>query len=86
MTRDALENLSLPSGFIPVGVGTGVMDAHYFRRSPGDAEDGPVAEREIGGHQFIHCANPPATGSETPISGGPQLLKVDKHHSLIFLA
>ena len=85
MTGEMLKNLSLPSGFIVVGSGTAVMDGHYFRRSPGHAEDGPVSERDIAGHQFVHCANPPAIGAETPISGGPQLLKVDKHHSLIFL-
>ena len=80
-----MENLSLPAGFIAVGVGTAVMDVHYFRRSPGNAEDSSVSERDISGHQFIHCANPPALGAETPIPGGPQLLKVDKHHSLIFM-
>tara|TARA_B110000037_G_scaffold214730_1_gene271082 strand:- start:773 stop:1396 length:624 start_codon:yes stop_codon:yes gene_type:complete len=85
MDRETLENLSLPSGFINVGIGTAVMDAHYFRRSPGNAKDGPVSERDISGHQFIHCANPPVRGAETPIPGGPQLLKVDKHHSLVFM-
>jgi len=85
MARETLENLSLPPGFIGVGIGTAVMDAHYFRRSPGNANDGPVSERDIAGHQFVHCANPPALGAETPISGGPQLLKVDKHHSLLFM-
>ena len=85
MTSEALESLSLPAGFIAVGVGTAIMDAHYFRRSPGNAEDSSVSERDISGHQFIHCANPPALGAETPIPGGPQLLKVDKHHSLIFM-
>ena len=85
MTREGLKNLSLPNGCMVVGVGTAVMDEHYFRRSPGDAEDGPVSKRDISGHQFIHCANPPARGAETPIPGGPQLLKVDKHHSLVFM-
>ena len=85
MARETLENLSLPIGFISVGSGTAVMDAHYFRRSPGNAEDGPVSECDISGHQFIHCANPPALGAETPIPGGPQLLRVEKHHSLIFM-
>ena len=43
MTREGLKNLSLPNGFMVVGVGTAVMDEHYFRRSPGDAEYGPVS-------------------------------------------
>ena len=85
LSRERLDNLALPPGFIGVGAGTAVMDAHYFRRSPGQVEDGAVAERDISGHQFIHCANPPAGGAETPVPDGPKLLIVDKHHSLIFM-
>jgi len=85
MTGEALERLSLPAGFIKVGIGVAVMDVHYFRCSPGSEGDSPVTEREIAGHQFIHCANSPAQGAETPVPGGPQLLKVDKHHSLVFM-
>ena len=50
MTSEALESLSLPAGFIAVGVGTAIMDAHYFRRSPSNAEDSSVCERDISGH------------------------------------
>jgi hypothetical protein len=62
------------------------MDAHYFRRSPGAEADGPVAERDVEGHLFIHCANPPKGGPESPVGDDPRLLRVDKHHSLIFEA
>jgi len=84
--RTAYHALDLPKTLIKVGVGVGVMDEHYFRRSPGAEIDGPVATREIAGHLFIHCANPPKGGPETPLGPDPKLLRVEKHHSLIFHA
>ena len=84
VSREELAALKLPDGFIPVGVG--VMDSHYFRQSPGASEPGPVNDMIIEGGRFIHCANPPANGPETPIEGGPVRLWVDKHHSLVFEA
>lgn len=86
ISRKAYDALSLPPRLVKVGIGSGVMDAHYFRRSPGAEADGPVAEREVDGRLFIHCANPPAGGPETPVGNDPKLLRVDKHHSLIFEA
>ena len=86
ISAEAYRSLELPSAFIRVGLGTGVMDAHYFRRSPGAIEDGPVSTREIDGHLFIHCANPPAGKPETPFGEDPKRLWVDKYHSLIFEA
>jgi len=86
ISRDEYAGLDLPAKHVKVGIGSGVMDAHYFRRSPGADADGPVAERRIGGHLFIHCANPPPGGPETPVGDDPKLLRVDKHHSLIFEA
>ena len=86
ISREAFEQLALPEGISPVGRGAGVMDAHYFRQSPGAKGPGPVRDRVIDGRRFIHCANPPAAGAEQPIAGGPARLMVDKHHSLIFEA
>lgn len=86
ISPEAYEALTLPPNLHKVGIGTGVMDAHYFRRSPGAEVDGPVAERDVEGHLFIHCANPPAGGPESPVGDDPKLLRVDKHHSLIFEA
>ncbi len=86
ISREAYKALELPAKLIKVGIASGVMDEHYFRRSPGAASDGPVGEREIGGHLFIHCANPPQGGPETPIGDDPKLMRVEKHHSLIFEA
>jgi len=86
ITRETYDALRLPSNLLKVGIGRGVMDAHYFRRSPGAEADGPVAERDVEGHLFIHCANAPRGGGQSPIAGGPRLLHVDKHHSLIFEA
>ena len=86
MTHQVYDALELPPKIVRVGIGTGVMDSHYFRRSPGAEADGPVAERTIDGHLFIHCANPPKGGPETPLGDDPKLMRVDKHHSLIFNA
>jgi hypothetical protein len=86
ISREAYFALELPAKLIRVGIGAGVMDEHYFRRSPGAVADGPVAEREIAGHLFIHCANPPKDGPETPMGEDPKLMRVDKYHSLVFAA
>jgi len=84
ISREAYLALELPVELVKVGIGAGAMDEHYFRRSPGAEADGPVAEREVAGHLFIHCANPPKGGAETPVGDDPKLMRVDKHHSLIF--
>ncbi len=84
MSREVYGALELPAKHIKVGIGTGVMDEHFFRRSPGATADGPLCEREIAGHRFIHCANPPKGGPETPLGDDPKFLLVDKYHSLIF--
>ena len=86
ISREEFAALTLPEGVVPVGVGCGVMDAHYFRQSPGAAAPGPVRDRIIEGRRFIHCANPPAAGPESPIPDGPARLMVDKHHTIIFEA
>ena len=85
ITPDQFRGLDLPEGFRPIGLGTGTMDLHYFRRSPGASGDGAVAQRDFSGHTFTFCAKPPADGPSLPAGGkGPRLLMVDKHHSLIF--
>jgi hypothetical protein len=84
ISREVYDALALPPNLRKIGIGAGVMDAHYFRRSPGSDRDGPVAEREVDGQLFIHCANPPRGGPESPVGDDPKLLRVDKYHSLIF--
>ena len=86
MSREEFAQLALPEGMVPVGIGCGVMDAHYFRQSPGAEAPGPVRDRLIDGRRFIHCANPSAAGPERPIRDGPARLMVDKHHTIIFEA
>ncbi len=84
ISQEDFAELILPEGVVPVGIGCGVMDAHYFRQSPGASEPGPARARIIDGRRFIHCANPPLAGSEKPIPNGPTRLMVDKHHTIIF--
>ena len=45
ITHEELAQLDLPHGFAPVGVGSAVMNEHYFRQSPGAEAPGPVTER-----------------------------------------
>ena len=84
MGRDTYRALALPETLLKMGLGAGVMDAHYFRRSPGASEDGPVASREIAGATWIHCANTPSDALQVLAEPGPSLVMVEKHHSLIF--
>lgn len=86
LSHEEFAQLALPEGIVPVGMGSGVMDAHYFRQSPGAEAPGPVRDRFIDGRRFIHCANPQAAGPERPIPDGPARLMVDKHHTIIFEA
>lgn len=84
ISQSSYEAMVLPQSMVKLGIGVSVMDEHYFRRSPGAHEDGPVQSREIDDRLWIHCANPPTEGAEKPFDGGPLKLMVDKHHSLIF--
>jgi hypothetical protein len=87
ITRADYEALELDAGYNRVGLGSGVMDRHYFRRSPGADRDGPVRLREFGGRKYLHCARPPQGGPSFPAGrSGPALLLVDKHHTLIYEA
>jgi hypothetical protein len=86
ISREELAALALPDGWRKIGVGRGAMDAHCFRRSPGADEDGPVRLRQIDGREFFFCARP-ASAPELPAGeGGPTLLTVDKHHTIVFEA
>ena len=41
--REQYDALDTPEGWHRVGLGSGAMDEHWFRRSPGDEKDGPEA-------------------------------------------
>ncbi|MBJ17868.1 MAG: hypothetical protein GY910_24200 [bacterium] len=84
ISSEAYAALEVPAKHVKVGIGTGVMHAHYFRRSPGAETDDPLNEREVDGHRFIQCANSPKGGPETPVGDDPRLLRVDEYHSLVF--
>jgi hypothetical protein len=83
---EALAGLDLPPPMRPLGVGCAAMDEHWFDRSPGAAEDGPMRLRTLDGLVFGHCARP-ASAPETPFGkAGPTRMRVDKHHALRFRA
>lgn len=86
VSREELDALELEEGWRRVGVGRGAMDAHCFRRSPGAGEDGPVRLRQIGGREFLLCARPASAPERVAGDGGPTLLQVDKHHTIVFEA
>ncbi len=83
---DELAALDLPEPLRPVGVGSGAMDEHWFDRSPGAAEDGPMEERTIDGRRFGHCANPVSMPARPFGEDGPMEMLVDKYHGLRFSA
>ena len=74
----------LEEGWAKVALGVAAMDTHWFRRSPGAEEDGPVVQRQCGGYEFFFCAKPGGE-AETPFGpDGPRRLAVEKHHSLLY--
>jgi len=80
VSKQWYEGVELEPGWARVGYGAGFMDRAWFRRSPGDAQDGRVRTREIDGETFFCCAKPIGQGPD----GDPPKLMVDKHHSLGF--
>jgi hypothetical protein len=85
ITRDDYQALPLESGWLHVGIGRAAMDEHWFTRSPGKGEDGPMELLEIGGCHFGLCARPASTPSQPAGPDGPRMLLVDKHHVVCFL-
>jgi hypothetical protein len=81
MTDEEFQALSLPDGFIPLGIGGAVADAAYFRRSPGADVDGPVDTMDVDGHTFSFVARP---GERETAFDEAMVLAVDKHHSMWF--
>jgi hypothetical protein len=86
ITREDYHGLPLEPGWLRVGAGIGAMDEHWFARSPGGSEDGPMELREIGGHSFGLCARPASAPTQPAGSDGPRLLLVQKHHVIRFVA
>jgi hypothetical protein len=86
ITREEYQALPLEPGWLRVGVGTGAMDEHWFARSPGADEDGPMELREIGGRRFGLCARPASAPTRPAGPDGPRLLLVQKHHVIRFVA
>ena len=82
--REALAALDLPEPLRPVGSGTGAMDEHWFDRSPGASNDGPMRVRDFAGHAWGHCAKPAALPAKPFGENGPTEMMVDKHHALRF--
>lgn len=81
MVREELDALVLEPPLVKTGVGRGVMDRAGFLRSPGDAVDGPLRERIVGGRRWQLVARPDlASGPRR--EGGARVLLVHKHHVL----
>jgi hypothetical protein len=84
MTREEYKAHAIDDGWIRAGIGAGVMDEHWFDRSPGSNGDGAMDVRQIGGRRFGLCARP-LSGPELPTGpDGPRKLLIDKFHGLRF--
>ena len=83
---DELAALELPAPLRRVGVGNGAMDEHWFDRSPGAPENGPMEERVIDGRRFGHCACPTSAPLKPFGDDGPTEMMIDKHHAMRFAA
>ena len=86
ISRRDYEALPLEPGWLRIGIGTGAMEEHWFTRSPGATADGPLQQREIGGHLFASCARPLGAPARSGGQGGPLHVLVEKHHVLHFAA
>jgi hypothetical protein len=86
ISREDYEALPLEPSWLRIGVGSGAMDEHWFARSPGAHEDGPMEQREIGGHRFGLCARPASAPTQPEGPEGPRHILVQKHHVICFAA
>ncbi len=85
ITHEDYRALPLEPGWLRIGIGRAAMDEHWFTRSPGRGEDGPMDLLEIAGRQFGLCARPASAPNRPAGSDGPRMLLVDKHHVLRFV-
>lgn len=85
VSRADYDALAIEAPYKKIGIGVAVMDAAYFKRSPGTAEDGPMERREIAGLRWARCAAA-LEFSQPAGPAGPQQVSVDKHHVLHFEA
>lgn len=83
-SSETLAELDVPEEFGRIGSAAGAMDAHWFDRSPGASENGPMAERTIAGLRWVHCAIPGGNRALPFGKAGPVEIQVDKHHGLLF--
>lgn len=86
VVMDEFRAMQLAPRLSKLGIGLAAMDAHYFRRSPGAAEDGPVRTRDFDGRLFLFCARPEGEATHPAGPDGPRQLRVDKHHSVVYRA
>ena len=83
MSRDEFDAIETPEGWSKLGIGGGLHDAAFFRRSPGKPFDGPLETVEIGGWTFAQVARP---GKPEPGFEGVTVLPVYKYHRVGFVA
>jgi hypothetical protein len=86
ITPEEYQALPLEPGWLRVGIGRAAMYEHWFARSPGASEDGPMELCEIGGRRFGLCARPASTPTQPEGPDGPRMLLVEKHHVIRFLS
>ncbi len=86
ISREDYQELPIEPGWLRVGIGRAAMDEHWFARSPGKEEDGPMELLEIGERRFGLCARPASALSQSFNPDGPRRVLVDKYHVVRFLS
>ena len=84
-TPEQYDALQLPDGFIKSGSGYASHDAAFFRRPPNAEQDTPLETLDVDGRVFSQMAMPGEVDPDFTIeNNGLLLLKVHKHHSVMF--
>jgi hypothetical protein len=83
MSREAFDAIEVPEGWSKLGIGSGLHDVAFFRRSPGKPFDGPLDVVEIDGWTFAQVARP---GKPEPGFERVTVLPVYKYHRVGFVA
>lgn len=83
ISAERFDALEVPDGFMKSGIGLSVADVAYFRRSPGEAYDGPLETFDVHGVRFARVARP---GVPEPGFQGVIVMPVYKYHRALYAA